>query len=167
MKLILLKKSSLLKLSFYMLFILFFYSCYLIPCNLDSGLDELNVKQEDSFFIGEYVVEKSINNSFKTDNTTIKLKKDGTIVMNNMPIDIFDFMGIDKEINVKGTWKQNFIEDPLEDRYYLPTNLELDNKSKVRVVLRTIKVYTKNNKPVLFIEFGDPDECAAVRFMKK
>jgi hypothetical protein len=147
--------------------IVFFSSCYLIPCNLDSGLDELNIKKEDHFFIGEYVVEKSIHNNFKTDKSIIKLKKDGTVEMNNMPIEIFDFMKTDKKVNVNGTWKQNFIENRLDDRYYLPTNLELNEKPKVRVALRTIKIYTKNNKPVLFLEFGDPDSCTAIRFIKK
>ncbi len=158
------------KLYFYMLFsIIFFSNCYLIPCNLDSGLNELNIKQEDDFFIGEYVVENVINNSynFKINNTIIKLNRDGTIEMKNMPIKVFDLKRIDKEINVKGTWRQNFIEDRREDRYYMPTNLEFDNNFDIRVVLRTIKIYTKNNKPVLFIEFGDPDECTAIRFIKK
>lgn len=155
------------KLYFYMFSIIFFSSCYLIPCNLDSGLEELNTKKEDIFFIGEYIVEKSINNNFKTDDTTIILKKDGIIEMKNMPIKIFDLKRIYKEINVNGTWRQNFIEDRVEDRYYIPTNLEFDNDSDIKVVLRTIKIYTKNNKPVLYIEFGDPDNCRAIRFIKK
>ncbi|MDG2194102.1 MAG: hypothetical protein P8K77_04490 [Polaribacter sp.] len=167
MKIRLLKKAHLLKVYFHIFLILFFSSCYLIPCNFDSGLDELNKKQKDSFFIGEYVVEKSINNNFKTDKSIIKLKRDGTIEMNNMPIDIFDFMKPDKEINVKGTWKQNFIEDRLEDRYYLPTDLEFDKKDDIKGGLRTIKIYTKNNKPVLLIKFGDPDNCSALHFIKK
>jgi hypothetical protein len=167
MKFKLFRKAHLIKFNFYLIFALFFSSCYLTPCNLDSGLDELNIKKEDRFFVGEYVVEKSINNQFKTDNTIIKLKKDGIIEMNNMPIETFDFMKTGEKVNVKGTWKQNFIEDRKEDRYYLPTNLEFDNNSDIRVVLRTIKIYTKNNKPVLFIEFGDPDECTAIRFIKK
>lgn len=166
MKLRLLKKICLSKLFFYIYSALFFCSCYL-PCNFDSGLDELNIKQKDSFFIGEYVVEKSINNRFKTDKIVIKLNKNGTLEMNNMPTGIFNVTKHNKEINVKGTWKQNFIEDRLEDRYYLPTDLEFDKKDDMEDGgLRTIKIYIKNNKPLLFIDFGDPDNCTALLFIK-
>ena len=162
-----LKKVVKAKLCFYLFSILLFSSCYLVPCNLDSGLDELNDKQKDSFFIGEYIVEKSINNNFKIDNSVIKLKKDGRIEIYNLPIEVFDFKKNNKLINTKGTWKQNFIENRKNDRYYLPTNLEFDKKDNIKETLRTIKIYTKNNKPVLFIEYGDPDECKAIRFIKK
>jgi len=114
------------------------------------------------------VVEKSINNRFKTDKIVIKLNKNGTLEMNNMPTDIFYGKTNHKEINVKGTWKQNFIEDRLEDRYYLPTYLEFDKKDDMEGSgLRTIKIYIKDNKPVLLIDFGDPDNCTAIRFIKK
>lgn len=87
--------------------------------------------------------------------------------MNNIPINVFDFMKDYKEINVKGTWRQNFIENRLEDRYYLPTNLKFDKKDDIDGGLRTIQVYIKNNKPVLLIEFGDPDGCNGIRFIKQ
>lgn len=165
MKIKSLKKTHVIKL--YLLSTLFLYNCYLIPCNLDSGLNQLTEKQEDSFFIGEYIVEKSINNNFKTNNSIIKLKKDKTIEMNNMPIDIFDFMKSNKKINIEGTWKQNFIENRSKDKYFLPTDLEFDKKDGTGLGLRTIKLYKKNDKPVLFIEFGDPDQCRAIRFIKR
>lgn len=159
----LLKKTIVIKPNIYLLFTLLFVSCYIIPCNLDSGLDELNEEQKDSFFVGKYIVEKSFKSHLKTDNSIIKLKKDGTIEMNSIPVNVFDLIKDDKEINVKGTWRQNFIEN----RYYLPTNLEFDKKDSVDGGLRTIQVYIKNNKPVLLIEFGDPDECNGIRFIKK
>ncbi|WP_028890333.1 hypothetical protein [Tenacibaculum ovolyticum] len=153
--------------SIYLFSVLLFISCYVVPCNLDFGLDELNEKQEDSFFIGRYIVEKSFNNHLKIDNSIINLKKDGTIEMNNIPINVFDFMKDYKEVNVKGTWRQNFIENRLEDCYYLPTNLKFDKKDDIDGGLRTIQVYVKNNKPVLLIEFGDPDGCNGIRFIKQ
>jgi hypothetical protein len=163
----LLRKTHLIKLNFILISILFFSSCYLIPCNLDSGLDELNIEQEDNFFIGEYIVEKSINNSFKTNDIIIKLKKDGFIEMNNMPIEIFNFMKTGEKVSLKGTWRQNFIKDRQVDRYYLPTDLEFVKKRDTKASIMTMKIYTKNNKPVLFLEFGDPDNCTAIRFIKK
>ncbi|WP_435253917.1 hypothetical protein [Tenacibaculum sp. A30] len=165
MKIKSLKNKHIVKL--YLLLTLFLYNCYLIPCNLDSGLNQLTEKQKDSFFIGEYIVERSINNNFKTNNSIIKLKKDKTIEMNNMPIDIFDFIKSNKKINVQGTWKQNFIENRSKDKYFLPTDLKFGENDGTGLALRTIQVYVKEKKPVLFIEYGDPDECRAIRFIKK
>lgn len=163
----LLKKIRLLKLFSYLFFTIFFISCYIIPCDLKSGLHEFNEKKENHFFVGKYIVEKSFNNRLKTSNSTIELKKDGTIEMIDIPVNIFDLMKHGKEINVRGTWKQNFLENNLKDRYYLPTNLKFDERDNIESSLRTIKVYAKTNKPVLLIEFGDPDECNGIRFIKK
>ncbi len=80
MKLRLFKKARILKSFIYIFSTLFLSSCYW-PCNFDSGLDQFEKKQKDSFFIGEYVVEKSINNRFKTDKIVIKLNKNGTLEM--------------------------------------------------------------------------------------
>ncbi|MGB0892315.1 MAG: hypothetical protein ACPGUU_08175 [Flavobacteriaceae bacterium] len=157
------RKGEILKLIVVSFIILLLTCCYLIPCNLDSGLNELKEKQKDSFFWGSYTVEKNINNKFKTNNIIIKLNKDGTLKMNNIPIEIFDIIKSGKEINVEGTWKQNF----LKNHYYLPTDLEFNKKDNFVGVLRTIQVYVKNNKPVLLISYGDPDQCRAIRFIKK
>ena len=72
-----------------------------------------------------------------------------------------------EKVSLKGTWRQNFIKDRQVDRYYLPTDLEFVKKRDTKASIMTMKIYTKNNKPVLFLEFGDPDNCTAIRFIKK
>jgi len=165
MKLRLFKKARILKSFIYIFSTLFLSSCYW-PCNFDSGLDQFEKKQKDSFFIGEYVVEKSINNRFKTDKIVIKLNKNGTLEMNNMPTDIFYGKTNHKEINVKGTWRLNFMEDRLEDRYFLALHLKFDEKYNIEEFGTSWGIYIKNNKPLFLMSFGDPDNCTALMFIK-
>lgn len=162
------KTSTLLKISFYMFSIIFLNSCYLIPCNLDSGLDELNSKQADSFFIGDYVVEKVINNSynFKFSKSSMKIKKNGTLEMYNVSIQLFDLRP-DKEINVKGTWEPVYIKEKLEDRYFLSLLLKFEEKDNIEDYRVSWEMYKKRDKPVILIKIGDPDSCSAIRFIKK
>ena len=153
---------------YYLFSILFFSSCYLIPCNLDSGLDELNIKQEDDFFIGEYVVERVINNSynFKINKSSIKIKKNGILEMNNVSIQLFDLRP-DKEINVNGTWKSVYLKEKSDDRYFLSLSLKFDEKDNIEDYVTSWKMYIKRDKPVILIKIGDPDNCSAIRFIKE
>ena len=115
------------------------------------------------------MVEKFINNSYnsKTDKALIVIKKNGTIEMNNIPINVFDLMKSNKEINVEGTWKLIYLEERLEDRYLLSSSLKFEKKDNIDDYGTSWGIYKKNNKPVILIKVGDPDSCKAIRFIKK
>ncbi|MDO6744414.1 hypothetical protein Q4553_07505 [Tenacibaculum soleae] len=138
-------------------------NCYLIPCNLDSGLDEFKANQKDEFFVGEYMVEKFINNGYNIDtgNLSLKINEDKTIEIKNIPKYILNLIESEEKINISGKWETNYLEESKKENYFLVVSFKY-NKSR-----KAWKLYKKNNKPVILIEVGDPDECSAIRFIKK
>lgn len=153
------KNTRLLKIYFYLTSILFFSSCSLIPCNFDSGLDELKKKQKDIFFIGEYVIEKNKNYKHETENSQIVVNKNGSINIENIPSSVFYLSKPNENLNIKGKWELIF----KDKTQYLSLNLKIKGKN----LLTSWKMYKKKGKPVILIRVGDPDSCSAVRFIKE
>ncbi|WP_299110207.1 hypothetical protein [uncultured Tenacibaculum sp.] len=144
-------------------FLILFNACYLIPCELDSGLIRLNKKQNDDFFIGEYYVESFIGNSYNlnTENTYIKVSNQ-LIEIYNIPSRVFNF-NLNREINAKANWKQV----PFKENLFLSVDLIFEKQDSLENYGTSWEVYKKNGKPVILIKVGDPDECSAIRFIKK
>lgn len=155
------EKITYLGVYFYTLFTI--SSCYLIPCNLDSGLNEFKEEQNDDFFIGEYYVESFIGNSYNlnTENTYIKVSNQ-LIEIYNIPSRVFNF-NLNREINAKANWKQV----PFKENLFLSVNLIFEKQDSLENYGTSWEVYKKNGKPVILIKVGDPDECSAIRFIKK
>lgn len=155
----LLRKTHLIKLNFILISMLFFSSCYLIPCNLDSELEELDIKQEDDFFIGEYVIETNKNYQYKTDKILIEITKNENIYIKNIPSNVFYSSRPDEKLNIKGKWKLIY----RDKAPFLSLNLKIKNKN----LLTSWSIYIKRDKPVILIKIGDPDSCSAIRLIKK
>lgn len=138
---------------------IFFSSCYLIPCNIDSELDELDIKQEEDFFIGKYVIETNKNYQYKTDKILIEITKNGNIYIKNIPSNVFYSSRTNEKLNIKGEWKLVY----RDEAPFLSLNLKIKNKN----LLTSWSIYKKRDKPVILIKIGDPDSCSAIRFIKK
>ena len=94
------------------------------------------------------------------------LKKDGSLEIKSTPIGTFDFMSYydeaDKNMNAIGTWKTK------KGKYNAELNVAVEfEKEYSELDFRTTwDIYEKNGKPVILIIIGDPDSCAAARFVK-
>lgn len=158
------KKINLFKIIFCLFSLTLFNNCHLIPCTLDSGLTPLIGKQKDDFFKGEYMVDQFVNNSYNIniDNLTMKIDKNSILEINNIHGHILN-LRLNKKINVKAIWKPMFFKE----KSLLTIHYKFAKKDSIENYLTSWKVYKKNNKPVLLINIGDPDECTAIRFIKK
>lgn len=80
--------------------LLLFTSCYWIPCNFTSSLKTFKTEQKEDFFVGEYVVEKFINGgNINTSQLSIKINKDKTVEIINIPKYILDLRENEDKIN--------------------------------------------------------------------
>lgn len=149
---------------FYILFTI--SACYLIPCDFEKGLSEIESKKDVSFFTGEYILEKSMNNHFKNEEAKFLLDKDGKIELIKISSKIFDPYG-KKEVVISAInkWKLVYLER--ENEHRLSLRLDFKQKNEPIKMITSGKFYLKNEKPVVLFEIGDPDECRAIRFIKK
>lgn len=156
------KRVNLFKMIFCLFSLILFNNCHLIPCTLDSGLTPLIEKQKDDFFIGEYTVEKFVNGDSNIDinDLSIKIDKNMVLEINNIHGYILD-LRLNKKINVKAILK------PMKEKNLLSVHYKFEKKDSLEDYITSWKAYKKNNKPVLLINIGDPDECSAIRFIKK
>jgi hypothetical protein len=143
-------------------------SCYLIPCNYYSDLDNYDKIPELQKLIGNYKLD--IDSPASAAPGELILKKDSTLILKNIPIGVLDVFRSDYDTKEKspteinGTWKISNYKDQLR----LDVNLKFENVDKK---LRNFKtdwdLYKKNEKPVILIILGDPDSCEALKFIKK
>lgn len=154
------------KVNLFIFFLLLITSsnCTLIPCRLDSGIDKIKKEQTIDFFVGEYVVEKFINdsNSLNIDDLSIKINKNMTLEINNIHGYILD-LRLNKKINVKAKWKPVYHKG----EFFLSVDYKFNSKDSLENYVASWKVYIKKNKPILLINIGDPDYCSAIRFIKR
>ena len=79
-----------------------------------------------------------------------------------MPIEVFDFVKIDKKINARGNWKPVYYKNEM----FLSVDIKFEKKDSIGNKGTSWSIYLKNNKPVILIEIGDPDACRVIRFIK-
>jgi hypothetical protein len=99
------------------------------------------------------------------DNSEIVLQENGKLTYRNVPISTFDFEKFynnnNQLINGNGQWSINNNEGK-EDLF-----VTLDSTELLNAYSTSFRLYKKENKYVIFIIVGDPDECVAARFVKE
>ncbi|MDY0089432.1 MAG: hypothetical protein RBR78_03605 [Flavobacteriaceae bacterium] len=149
-------------------FLITISSCTLIPCGWDSDLDSVKEKPTNEFLIGKYQFDertKHIQGFENSQNAELNIKSDGTFEINNIPKRALDFNAsyMDKSIDVNGEWKANYYKE----KALLNVKFMFDStKTDLNDFYTSWRIYKKDQKAVIFIMVGDPDECSAARFEK-
>jgi hypothetical protein len=147
-------------------FMLLLFNCYFIPCDFESNIEEIGNKKEKSFFIGKYAIEQKFNNSYDNSKALITLLKNGNLEISNLSSKTFyPYRRKENIISAKGYWKLVYIESKKEHR--LSLSVKFQKRDSIEDLGLSSKFYLKRNKPIILFEIGDPDECKAIRFMKK
>ncbi len=144
--------------------------CNLFPCGWATDLDEIDKKPTPDFLIGKYKLEERTLNFIpgyeNAKNAELNLEKNGSLIIKNTPIGTFDFMDYynetDQNVNAIGNWKARSGKYTAK----LRVNLNFEKEYSELDVSTSWKIYEKDGKPVIFIILGDPDSCAAARFIK-
>lgn len=149
-------------------FLITISSCTLIPCGWDSDLDSIKEKPTSEFLIGKYKFDertKRIQGFENSQNAELNIKSDGTFEINNIPKRALDFNAsyMDKGIDVSGEWRTSYREGTAQ----LGVLVMFDStKTDLNDFYTSWRIYKKDQKAVIFIMVGDPDECSAARFEK-
>jgi hypothetical protein len=158
------KTSFRIKQSLILTFILLLItSCTLIPCTSDSGLDYVNENPKPNFLIGTYKLDEwtlsKTQGYSNSQNSRLKVYSNGLFELINIPKGTIDintlYYSEGEDIDANGTWKTRFKEGE--------TAQFSVNFSSLSMVW---KIYEQDEKAVILIRVGDPDNCAAVRFIK-
>lgn len=149
-------------------FLITISSCTLIPCGWDSDLDSIKEKPTSEFLIGKYKFDertKRIQGFENSQNAELNIKSDGTFEIKNIPKRALDFNAsyMDKSIDVSGEWRASYREGTAQ----LGVLVMFDStKTDLNDFYTSWRIYKKDQKAVIFIMVGDPDECSAARFEK-
>lgn len=135
--------------------LIWFQGCTLIPCNLDSDLEQLNKSIEHKELVGTYTpIVISQDLPTETHSLSIQLNDDNTFLIESAPEYVFSlYSSKNKFISISGTWKISGLE----------ISVRPDNKS---LFMLDWKLYSQNDKLVILIQYGDPDECRGIKLKK-
>ncbi|UGU15408.1 hypothetical protein LS482_17210 [Sinomicrobium kalidii] len=141
----------------------------IIPCNLSAGLEPMKQKPAPDFLIGHYVPDAKTTEmieGFK--NGSLNIKPDGSFEMKNIPVGVFDFdayyAGKTDGVEAKGNWKA--IEHEMST--YLSADLNFNkNQTDLEGYIVSWQIFSKDDRAVILIPVGDPDECMSVRLIKE
>ena len=147
-------------------------SCHLINCDLDADLEPLTAKPSVESVKGTWYPDKrtmeSVSVYRKSENPEFIISSDGTFKMSRIPAKTFTLLPSknpsEKSVDATGTWKL------VESRGFVFLALNIDFKENtfgLSGLLYSFQIKTKNESMVLFENIGDPDECEAVRLIKK
>ncbi|RNL83706.1 hypothetical protein ED312_14575 [Sinomicrobium pectinilyticum] len=144
----------------------------IIPCNLNSGLDAISHNPKPEFLIGKYKLDaktiKTVKEYKNIKDGYLIIKSDGTFEMKNIPEGTFDFDayydGKIEGIDVRGSWKSTAHDESAHLVMDINFNKE---QTDLKGYLASWQIYVKDEKAVILIPIGDPDECMAVRFLKE
>jgi hypothetical protein len=151
-------------LSFLIIPIITICSCRL-PCNNNDDLTQVNKKPSLEFLAGNYKVDNLNKHGIKnTDNIKLTINLDSTIIFYNYPIEIIDqtVLKVTNKDTIVGTWLSNYYDEDETSSFIITYNKEYN----LNYYPRSWSVYIKDNKPVLVVEFDDPDQCYYMRFIK-
>jgi hypothetical protein len=146
-------------------FMLVLFNCYLIPCNFEINIEEIEDKKEAFFFAGKYVFEESFNSPYDNNKAQITLMKNGELEISNISSKVFYPYNKEQIISAKGNWKLVYINSRSEHR--LSLSLKFQKIDGIENLSLSTKLYFKKMSPIILFKIGDPDECKAIRFMKK
>ena len=138
-------------------------SCYFVPCLNTTDLEVINKISDNSLLIGTYKIEKKkLDFIFGYDNSELNLKNDGTFEITNASIDFFTIGNFDNnKVNTNGKWNVE------KGKYTLRLNIDSTKHFRNSYNSTNWDIYIKNKKPVIVIEYGDPDSCYAARYFKE
>ncbi|RXG18130.1 hypothetical protein DSM03_101809 [Leeuwenhoekiella aestuarii] len=147
-------------------------SCHLINCDLDSDLEPLTAKPDSESIVGTWYPDKrtmeSVSVYRKSENPEFIISSNGTFKMSRIPAKTFTLLTSknpsEKSVDATGTWKL------VESRGFVFLSMDIIfEKNNFRLTKMGVpwKINIKNGKVVLFRMIGDPDECEAVRLIKK
>ncbi len=144
--------------------IIFFYGCSITPCSTSKGLKAINIEIDKSFLYGVYSLESTNNFNYFDNESKIILHKNGDLEIINFSRRIFNSIDPKGKINIGGKWDVHYNSDTMENK--LTLTLRFNKKYKIEDMLSSFDLYLKNDKPVMLFNFGDPDECNYLRFIK-
>ena len=141
--------------------------CNYIPCSSSSDLDKVRQPPNPSLIAGIYKPDKFTKQDFKeyshSDSTFLVIYMDGKINLNNFPNKTFDSW--DKSegaiINGSGTWATSSELGTTT----IHTNIIFDQKGTLTA--SAFRLFKKENKYYILIDFGDPDNCTSVRLQQQ
>jgi hypothetical protein len=145
------------------IFSLGFTACNYIPCSASSDLTDVKTAPPRASIAGIYKPDKFTRQDYKeysnADSTFLLLSEDGQITLNDFPKEAFDNWNELKTaiVNGSGTWTigRN------SGRIIIKTNINFDQgKASMN---KPFRLFKKDGKYYILIDFGDPDACEAVR----
>jgi hypothetical protein len=152
------------KISVLLIALIMLISCRL-PCNNSEDLEIVNKKSELKFLTGNYVVDNQNKRGIDYVNEIkLTVNVDSTYILYNYPIGTIDQSSIKNAVKdtILGTWHSNYL-----DTYYTASfSINYSKNPELNYYPRSWSVYKKDNKPVLVVEFDDPDLCYYMRFIK-
>jgi len=141
--------------------------CNYIPCSSSSDLDKVRRPPNPSLIAGIYKPDRFTKQDFKeyshSDSTFLVISVDGKIILNKFPKSTFgswDKSEIDL-INGSGTWTANSGSGTTN----INTNIVFDQKEIM--LPSAFRLFKKENKYYILIDFGDPDNCSSVRLQQQ
>ncbi len=144
------------------------WGCTLIPCDCYSDMGPLTVKPKTNFIAGLYQLDdwtlQNLKGCNAAQNAIFRIKPDGTFEMRNIPMAILSYnayyKSTDEKLSVNGTWSAVFDKGTAK----LSVDFNYESQAGFGKIFSSWNMYIKNQKPVILIIVGDPDECAAARF---
>jgi len=137
--------------------------CNYIPCSASSDLSNVKTIQDAASISGVYKPDRFTRQDFKeysnADSTMLLLSADGTITLKNFPKQTFDSWHKLKTdvVNASGTWTSTYKSGTVT----INTNITFD---QARIIApEPFRLFKKNDKYYILIDFGDPDACESVR----
>lgn len=130
-----------------------------------SGLSDVTWRLNNNDISGYYKVDRVINNNYDSQNTEMLLKTDGTFYIRNISSSVFTYSRrFEKKITLTGNWELVSLH---ENKYYLSMDQYFDPEHEIMNRGASYKIMIKDKIPVIVLKYGDPDECSAIRFIKK
>ena len=147
-------------------------SCTLIPCISDAGLNYVKENPKPDFIVGTYKFDDWTLNKTQgfrnSQDARLIINENGTFELINIPKGTIDintlYYSDSKRINARGTWRTYFREGETA-KIFMNFKFNL-TKVNIEDFETTWGIYEEDGRAVVFISVGDPDECAAVRFLK-
>ncbi len=143
------------------------FGCNYIPCSSSSDLDKVSQLEVPSLIAGTYKPDEFTKQDFKeyskSDSTFLVMESNGNINLYNFPEETFgswkksDIATVDGS----GTWTSSFKSGTT----YITTNISF--KQKDIMPPSDFRLFKKNDKYYILIDFGDPDNCTSVRLKQQ
>ena len=151
------------------LFTLVSSSCNYIPCSASSDLAAVKTVPANSELAGIYkpdaFTKTDIPGYANSDSTYLELTKDSIIYIRRFDKSTFTFIENAKDTGIKingdGSWQCFYTKNTA----FISMQIQLSNSPIVSWY--NFKLFKKNNKFVILLPVGDPDNCEALRLFQQ